>query len=240
MRVPKLERYRQLAAFPNFLEPPIQRLLKTSFELAGKWNDAFFRRPAPLILEMGCGWGDFSLGLARIYPAFNILGLDAKGGRVWHGAKSALEDKLNNVGFIRVEGEALEKLFAPGEVDEIWVTFPTPYLRKPGKMLIAPKFLARFRALLARDGKLNLLTDVEPIAEYARLIWPLCGFEIREDTDWKGLCHRIEAFGREKVCTRFQARAIEQNKCVRYIMATPASGIVKPISPEILRVPWGK
>ncbi|MBP7634613.1 tRNA (guanosine(46)-N7)-methyltransferase TrmB [Candidatus Ozemobacteraceae bacterium] len=240
MRVPKLERYRQLAAFPNLFEPPIRELLETPFERAGKWNDAFFRRPAPLILEMGCGWGDFSLGLARIYPAFNVLGLDVKGGRIWHGARSALEEKLNNVGFIRVEGELLEKLFAPGELDEIWVTFPTPYLRKPGKMLIAPTFLARYRTLLARNGKLNLLTDVEPIAEYARLIWPLCGFEIREDTDWEGLCQRNEAFSQEKVCTRFQARAIERNKRVRSLLAVPLPGVVKPISPEILRMPWGK
>ncbi len=230
MRVPKLERYRQLAAFPNFLEPPIRELLETTYERAGKWNDAFFRRSAPLILEMGCGWGDFSLGLARRFPDRNILGLDVKGGRIWRGAATALAEGLKNVGFIRIEGEALERLFAPRELDEIWVTFPTPYLRKPEKMLISPTFLARYRNLLSCDGLLHLKTDVQPLAEYARTLWPLCGFRILNQ----------DRAAHESIDTNFQARAVGKNKNIYYIKATPSSGEVAPIPESLLRLPWSR
>jgi len=238
MRVPKLERYRQLAAFPNFLEPPVKHLLETSFELSGKWNDAFFRRPAPLILEMGCGWGDFSLGLARRFPDRNILGLDVKGGRIWRGAAMALEEGLKNVGFIRIEGEALERLFAPGELDEIWVTFPTPYLRKPEKMLISPTFLARYRNLFAAEGFLHLKTDVEALAAYARKLWPLCGFRILDTESAEG---RSDAdVAHESIDTNFQTRAVGKNKSIYYIKATPIFGEIAPIPKSLLRLPWSR
>ncbi|HEY9071478.1 MAG TPA: tRNA (guanosine(46)-N7)-methyltransferase TrmB [Candidatus Ozemobacteraceae bacterium] len=240
MRVSKLERYRQNAAFPNLLEPPIRDLLHKPFPLRGRWNVAFFQYAQPISLEMGCGWGEFALGLARCFPGRNVLGLDAKGARVWRGARTALDQGLTNVGFIRVEGEGLEKLFAPGELLEIWVTFPTPYLRKPDKMLIAPAFLARYRALLAPGGVLRLVTDVAPLAEYARTIWPLCGFGISVDADWEERIAELEAFRREEVCTRFQARAVEKNNRIHYIQADPVPGNVPSVPEEVLRVPWGR
>ncbi|HOY67661.1 MAG TPA: tRNA (guanosine(46)-N7)-methyltransferase TrmB [Candidatus Ozemobacteraceae bacterium] len=238
MRVSKLERYRQNATFPNLLEPPITDLLQRAFPLRGKWNAEYFRREGAISLEIGCGWGEFSLGLARCYPEKNVLGLDSKGARVWHGARTALETGLTNLGFIRVEGEGLEGLFASGELREIWITFPTPYLRKPDKMLIAPAFLARYRTLLGPGGVLRLLTDVAPLGEYARTIWPLCGFEMTVDTLWDGPCGVDETFRHEEVCTRFQARAIAQRKSIRYLCAVPVPGEVKPIPPETLRNPW--
>ena len=239
MRVPKLERYRQLATFPNFLEPPVKKLLETPFELSGKWNDAFFRRPAPLVLEMGCGWGDFSLGLARRFPGRNILGLDVKGGRIWRGAATALAEGLKNVGFIRIEGEALDRLFAPGELDDIWVTFPTPYLRKPEKMLISPTFLARYRTLLSNEGGLHLKTDVRSLAEYAGRIWPLCGFRIL-DTELPEEARSEADAAHEAIDTTFQARAVENNKRIYYIKATPLSGEITPIPESLLRLPWSR
>lgn len=239
MRVPKLERYRQLASFPNFLEPPVKQLLETPFERFGKWNDTFFRRSAPLILEMGCGWGDFSLGLARRFPDRNILGLDVKGGRIWRGAATALAEGLKNVGFIRIEGEALERLFAPGELDEIWVTFPTPYLRKPEKMLISSTFLARYRKLLPSEGLLHLKTDVHPLAEYARNLWPLCGFRILDaELPVKGRLNAETAH--EAIDTKFQTRAVEKNKSIYYIKAAPTSGEIAPIPESLLRLPWSR
>lgn len=239
MRVPKLERYRQLAAFPNFFEPPIRTLLGKPFERAGAWNETFFRRPAPLILEMGCGWGDFSLGLARRFPARNVLGLDVKGGRIWRGAATALSEGLKNVGFIRIEGEALERLFAPGELDEIWVTFPTPYLRKPEKMLISPTFLARYRSLLSREGLLHLKTDVRPLAEYARRIWPLCGFRVL-DAELPEEARSEADTAHETIDTNFQARAVGKNKSIYYIKAIPISGEIFPVPESLLRLPWSR
>jgi len=238
MRIPKLERYRQLSAFPNLLEPSIKALLNAPFDLCDRWNDAFFRRAGKLILEMGCGWGDFSLGLARRHSECNIIGLDVKGGRVWHGAKTAIEEGLKNIGFIRVEGEALERLFAPGELSEIWITFPTPYLRKPEKMLLSPTYLAKYRRLLSPDGVLHVKTDVESLASYIHNIWPLCGFRILGSNELPDECRKNSGFTREDICTRFEARAIEREKTIRYICAVPIPGDLNPIPGEILRCPW--
>lgn len=238
MRVPKLERYRQLSAFPNLLEPQVAALLNAPFELCGKWNDSFFGRTGTLILEMGCGWGDFALDLARRFPDRNILGLDVKGGRIWRGAKTALEEGLKNVGFIRVEGEGLVNLFAPGELGEIWVTFPTPYLRKPEKMLVSPTYLSRYRTLLSRDGILRVKTDVELLAAYIHKLWPLCGFRIVQSTELPAEYRLDSEMKREDSRTNFEARANEQKKTIRYICAVPLSGEVGPIPEDILRCPW--
>ncbi len=238
MRVSKLERYRQLSSFPNILEPSVKTLLNAPFELSGKWNDSFFRRSGKLILEMGCGWGDFSLGLARRFSERNILGLDVKGGRVWRGAKTALEEGLTNIGFIRIEGEVLEKLFAPGELSEIWITFPTPYLMKPEKMLLSPTYLSKYRKLLSPDGVLHVKTDVESLVSYVHNIWPLCGFQILGLNDLPGECRQIPECGRDDMQTRFEARAIEREKPIRSVDAVRIPGEVSPIPAEILRCPW--
>lgn len=212
--------------------------MKAPFELCGRWNTAFFRRAGKLILEMGCGWGDFSLGLAASFPDHNILGLDVKGGRIWRGAKTALAEGLKNIGFIRVEGEALERLFYPGELDEIWLTFPTPYLRKPEKMLLSPTYLSRYRKILSPDGILHMKTDVELLERYVDKIWPLCGFRILPSNELPEECRQNAEFAREEISTRFEARANERNKAIRYICAVPIPGEQKPIPEEILRCPW--
>ncbi|MFZ2960063.1 MAG: tRNA (guanosine(46)-N7)-methyltransferase TrmB [Candidatus Ozemobacteraceae bacterium] len=237
MRIKKLERYRQIREFTNLVEPSAKDLRKAPSDLCGKWNSSFFKRIGDLVLEIGCGWGDFSLGLAKQFPERNILGLDVKGARIWLGAKTALDEGLENVGFLRIEGEFIEQLFAPGELNEIWITFPTPYLWKPEKMLVSPTFLLRYRNLLSTHGILHLKTDVESVASYVGAIWPHCGFQLlnscnESPEEPEPLCMNV--------CTHFESKAMELQKRIWHIQAAPISGNMPLISQQMARFPWNK
>ncbi|MBF0500016.1 MAG: tRNA (guanosine(46)-N7)-methyltransferase TrmB [Candidatus Riflebacteria bacterium] len=237
MRISKLEKYRQIAEFSNVIEPSVEDLQRAPSDLYDKWNTAFFKRVGHLVLEVGCGQGDLSLGLARRFPERNFLGLDVKGARIWRGARTALDEGLKNVGFLRIEAEFLERLFAPGELNEIWITFPTPYLWKPEKMLVSPTFLSRYRRLLAANGILHIKTDVMSLANYVCNIWPHCGFHLLNLTNESPESPEPAFLD---VCTRFEATAIERQKRIWHIQADPVSGNVTPISEEIARFPWNQ
>ncbi|MBF0547569.1 MAG: tRNA (guanosine(46)-N7)-methyltransferase TrmB [Candidatus Riflebacteria bacterium] len=237
VKISKLERYKQIGEFPNLVEPFVRDLQNTPANLCGKWNSSFFKRDAELVLEMGCGWGDFSVGMARNFPERNFLGLDVKGARIWRGAKTSFEEGLKNLGFLRIEGEFVERLFAPGELSEIWITFPTPYLRKPEKMLVSPTFLSRYRRLLSKNGVLHLKTDVELLGNYVFNIWPHCGFELLNSKS-----EYLETFQHPipEVHTNFEARAVGLQKRIWHIKAAPTSGNVASVPDEVARCPWKK
>ena len=114
----------------NHVEQPDLDLLNTGYSLKGNWNSKFFKNQNPLVLELGCGMGEYSVGLAEKFPQKNFLGIDIKGARMWQGASQSLDKDLKNVGFLRIRIEWIEKCFAKNEVDEIWVTFPDPQLKK--------------------------------------------------------------------------------------------------------------
>jgi tRNA (guanine-N7-)-methyltransferase len=148
----KLQRFAEIATFPNVLIYPEG--------MPGKWQ-GFFKNNHPITLELACGKGDYTLGLARIFPGRNFLGVDLKGNRIWKGAKTALEEPLPNVGFLRTQIDKLNNYFAPGEIAEIWITFPDPFLRssKAKKRLTHPKFMQLYQPLLAPGATINLKTD---------------------------------------------------------------------------------
>ena len=260
MPIPKLERYRQLHVFPNVFQPTPGELLQAPFRLAGRWNPGFFGRNGDLVLEMGCGWGDFALGLAKHIPQGNFLGLDLKGARIWRGAKAALEAGMKNLGFVRAGGEFADRLFGPGELQEIWLTFPTPFLWKPETMLVSPTFLARYRTILAAGGTLHLKTDLASLETYARRVWPHCGFRIIGDgedpgngADRRSRGDRGNGEGdagnagpatdspllHAGICTTFEARAIAEGRKIRHLRAVPLAGPVAPLPREIAESPFG-
>jgi tRNA (guanine-N7-)-methyltransferase len=160
----KLQRFAENATRPGIIEPG-----KENFgHLGGKWAAGFFHNTHPVVLEVGCGKGEYTVGLAQLHPEQNFLGLDIKGERIWRGSTRAEALGLQNVGFLRLMAHQLTEHFAPGELSEIWITFPDPRPRDRDikRRLTAPRFLAMYQTLLAPGGVAQLKTDSESLFEY--------------------------------------------------------------------------
>lgn len=165
-RKSKLKRFAENKTFDHVVEAPVKELLENDFHLKGKWSEAFFGNQQPLILELACGKGEYTVGLARMFPCKNFLGLDIKGARLWRGAKTIEEENIPNAGFIRTRIDLIERLFAENEINEIWITFPDPQPKKQRKRLTSPMFLRRYAALLQPGGCIHLKTDNQMLHEY--------------------------------------------------------------------------
>lgn len=158
----KLARFAAIKTFENVLEYAMNQ----EFPMRGHWKKDFFNNDNPLILELGCGKGEYSVGLADLYPEKNFLGLDIKGNRMFIGARDALQRGMKNVGFLRTRIDFVEALFAENEVDEIWLTFSDPQPQKPKKRLSSPIFISRYRRFLKPGGIVHMKTDNDLLFEY--------------------------------------------------------------------------
>lgn len=163
----KLKRFRDNEKFSNVVQPEREDLLQGDFEYRGRWAE-FFGNSNPIVLELGCGKGEYTLELARRNPGTNYLGVDIKGARIWRGAKTALEEPLPNAAFLRTHIELIDRVFAPGEVAEIWITFPDPQIKfkRTKHRMTNPEFLRRYRAVLQPGGRVHLKTDSEYMHGY--------------------------------------------------------------------------
>lgn len=164
----KLRRFRENLEFDCFLQPEFEQVFRCDHPIKGHWNRDFFRNDRPIVLELGCGKGEYTVALAERDPSRNYIGVDIKGARMWRGAKTATERRMPNVGFLRTRIEFLAALFAEGEVAEIWITFPDPQLksRRVKKRLTSPLFLALYAQLLRPDGLIHLKTDSQHLYGY--------------------------------------------------------------------------
>jgi len=164
----KLKKFAENKTFPHFFEPSREELLAGEFALKGKWRENFFNNTRPLVLELGCGKGDYTIALAERFPDKNFIGVDIKGARMWRGAKTALEKGLKNVAFLRMQIELIEHAFAPSEVNEIWLTFPDPQLKfkRTKHRLTNPQFLQKYARILHPRHVLHLKTDSEFLYGY--------------------------------------------------------------------------
>ncbi|NEU09102.1 tRNA (guanosine(46)-N7)-methyltransferase TrmB [Flavihumibacter sp. R14] len=158
----KLRRFAEIATFNNVYE------LEEGHSLKGKWNKEHFKNDHPLVLELACGKGEYSVNLARLFPEKNFIGIDYKGNRIWRGAKTALEEEINNVAFLRIQIESILDYFDKGEVSEIWITFPDPQpqISREKKRLTFPGFLEKYRTILKPHGILHLKTDNDALHAY--------------------------------------------------------------------------
>ena len=156
-----------MAEFSNVFQPTFEEL-KTGFSIKGKWKSDIFKNNYPLVLELGCGKGEYSVGLARKYPNKNFLGIDVKGSRMWKGASDALSESMSNVAFLRTRIEFIEYCFAENEVDEIWITFPDPQIKKKRakNRLTHPKFLRLYSSIMQDNGLIHLKTDSQFLHGY--------------------------------------------------------------------------
>ena len=159
----KLKRFRENETFSNVYQPNRDEVMNDGFALKGNWNKEVFKNDNPIVLELGCGKGEYSVELARRYPNMNFIGVDIKGSRFWRGAKTAVEENIQNVAFLRTQIELIENCFAKHEVDEIWITFPDPQIKykRTKHRLTNAEFLARYKNILKEDGIVNLKTDSE-------------------------------------------------------------------------------
>ncbi|WP_336517273.1 tRNA (guanosine(46)-N7)-methyltransferase TrmB [Pollutibacter soli] len=166
----KLQRFAEIATFPNVLQYPQG--------MAGKWTD-YFNNNHPLIMELACGKGEYAVGLGRLHPENNYIGMDLKGNRIWVGAKKALADGLNNVAFLRSHIDKITDYFNAGEVSEIWITFPDPQLRvsRAKKRLTHPRFLRLYKQILQHNGIINLKTDSPVLIDFTRKVIELYQLE---------------------------------------------------------------
>ncbi|NUY80614.1 tRNA (guanosine(46)-N7)-methyltransferase TrmB [Flavobacterium sp. MAH-1] len=159
----KLKRFKENETFANVIQPERDEVISDSFRLKGKWNSDFFNNDHPIVLELGCGKGEYSVALGEKYPEKNFIGVDIKGARFWRGAKTAVEKGISNVAFLRTQIELIDKLFAEGEVSEIWITFPDPQIKykRTKHRMTNMEFLARYKKILKADGIMHLKTDSE-------------------------------------------------------------------------------
>lgn len=165
--------------YPHVEEPTLEEM-KEGFPLKGKWKQDFFKNENPLVLELGCGMGEYSVGLAEKFPEKNFLGVDIKGARIWQGATDALNKELSNVGFLRIRIDWIEACFAQDEVDEIWITFPDPQIKfkRTKHRLTNPQFLAKYKTILKPEGYIHLKTDSEYMHGYTLGLLEGMGIEV--------------------------------------------------------------
>ncbi|MFC6999994.1 tRNA (guanosine(46)-N7)-methyltransferase TrmB [Rufibacter roseus] len=212
----KLEKFAVNATRANIVEPG-----KENYEqLKGRWNSDFFQKEQPLVLEVGCGKGEYTIGMAQLYPHKNFIGIDIKGNRIWKGSSLAIEAGLTNVGFLRIFIEDLEKHFEENEVDEIWITFPDPRPRKRDikRRLTSPRFLEMYERILKPGGKLHLKTDSHSLFEYS--------LEVLEERKAKNLLHTWDLYQSDLqehtmgIYTTFEKTYLEQNVPIKYLQVT--------------------
>lgn len=156
--------------YPNVFQFPYKFLEDTPCEMRGQWRKTCFRNDNPIVLELGCGKGEYAVSLARMFPEKNFIGVDIKGARMWTGATQALDEGLTNVAFLRTNIEIIDRFFSEDEVEEIWLTFSDPQMKSPRKRLTSTYFLNRYRRFLVDGGKIHLKTDSRFLFTYTRLV----------------------------------------------------------------------
>ena len=164
----KLKRFIENESFSNVIQPNRKDLISNFFKLKGKWNSSYFKNNNPIIIELGCGKGEYTINLAKLNPNKNYIGIDIKGARFWRGAKTAIDEKLENVVFLRTQIELLEYVFGNDEIHEIWLTFPDPQIKfqRRKHRLINTVFLELYKKILNKSGIIHLKTDSEFLHGY--------------------------------------------------------------------------
>lgn len=179
----KLQKFAEMAEMPNVIQCPREQLLAGAFPYKGDWSRGFFKADRPIVLELGCGRGEYTVALAERDPQRSFIGIDIKGARMYTGARDGLDRGISNAGFLRTEIELIESFFAPGEVEEIWITFPDPQMKKVNKRLTSARFLTAYRNILNENGIVNLKTDSPFLYEFTRRIIAMNSLEVLARSD---------------------------------------------------------
>ncbi len=215
----KIRRFNENKTFENVVQPTREEAIG-NFALKGKWNKDFFKNDLPIVLELGCGKGEYTVAMARRDKERNFIGVDIKGSRFWRGAKTCLEEGIENAGFLRTQIEIIDHLFGENEISEIWITFPDPQIKfkRTKHRLTDPEFLRRYHTILQSEGTVNLKTDSEFLHGYTHGVIQLEGHEvIRSTHDVYHPDHSdIPAIVTE-VQTYYESKFLEEGKKITYI-----------------------
>lgn len=219
----KLKKFAEIEEWDCVLQYPREKLLAEGFPHKGVWNENVFSSPNPIVLELGCGKGEYTVGLAKENPSKNFVGIDIKGARIWSGAKEVKENNIKNAAFLRTEIENLGSFFGPGEVDEIWITFPDPQMQKPRKRLTASGFLKRYSSILKPGGVVHLKTDSPFLYEYTRRLVELNNLEVLRITDdlyGSGMADPVSS-----IKTYYESQWLSRGKSIKLISFRLAPGL---------------
>ena len=231
----KLKKFAEMQTFGCVFQYPWARLQQEGFPLRGNWHKDFFGNDNPIVLELGCGKGEYTVGLARRHPDKNFIGIDIKGARIWSGASQAEKEGLRNVAFIRTDIELLQSFFAPGEVAEIWITFPDPQMQKRRKRLTSSRFLGLYREVLTPGGTIHLKTDSPFLFTYTSRLVSLNAFPTERLTD--DLYGSGMASETDSIKTFYERQWLSRGKKIKLIsFHLPESGeIAEPQEDDIER-----
>ena len=216
----KLKRFKENETFPNVIQPERDDVLKGKFPYVGSWRKDFFKNKNPIVLELGCGKGEYTVHLAQRSPHINHIGIDIKGARFWRGAKTAIEEGYTNVCFIRMQVELIVQCFAEGEVDEIWITFPDPQIKykRTKHRLTQPDLLKIYKTVLKSGGLIHLKTDSEFLFGYTLGVVSQMGVikyahhDIYNNSDAPDIATEIQTF--------YENQFLEKKKAISYMNFT--------------------
>jgi tRNA (guanine-N7-)-methyltransferase len=204
-----------MAGFSHVFQPTTEICRSDSFPLKGKWASEYFKNNNPIVLELGCGKGEYTVGLAEKSLNKNFIGVDIKGARIWRGAKTALENKMNNVAFVRCRIDNICSIFGKNEINEIWITFPDPQPGKAKKRLTSPKFLNYYTNFLQKEGFVNLKTDNTMLHEYTEKI--ITHNKLNIDKNTANLYNSDISDNILSIKTHYESIFLKQNIAIKYI-----------------------
>ena len=228
----KLAKFADMANYPHVFEYPYSAVENIPFEMKGKWNKEFFKNNHPIVLELGCGRGEYTVGLGKLFPGKNFIGIDIKGARMWSGATEALQADMGNVAFLRTNIEIIDRFFAENEVSEIWLTFSDPQMKKDTKRLTSTFFMERYRKFLMPDGIVHLKTDSNFMFTYTRYLIEENKLPVEvmtEDLYHSGLADDIL-----NIRTYYEQQWLDRGLNIKYIkFRLPHEGVLREPDVEI-------
>jgi tRNA (guanine-N7-)-methyltransferase len=210
----KLVHFKENLTFPHLFQPHYHEI-QSGFFLQSNWGNNFFHNQYPIVVELGCGKGEYTVGLAQKFPEQNFIGIDVKGARLWRGAKTVQENEMKNVAFIRQRVDFIDKLVGQGEISEIWITFPDPQVAKERKRLTSPRFLEKYKKILGPGGMIHLKTDDLGFFNYTK--------EIIQEYDHKVFIETDDFYNSEfindkiSIQTYYEKMWLEQDKKICYL-----------------------
>lgn len=229
-----MQKFDEMREFPHVIQAEFNEVFRNNYRLKGRWREDFFHNNNPIILELGCGKGEYSVGLARRFPEKNYIGIDIKGSRMHCGARMSFDEGIKNVGFIRTQIEFIDSFFAEGEIDEIWLTFPDPQMNRARRRLTSTRFLERYSKVLKTNGIIHLKTDSRFLYTYTLLLANTNGFKVIRTYDNiynSGLDDEIL-----NIRTYYEERFIAHNITIKYLSFEPVFS--RPLTEPNEEIEW--